>query len=190
MCVCCVFAVARCTLLAFVSARSMRRAIRRVPSVRRRRWDTPSDCSQPRGTIACGPSSQSQEARSRTAGRHARGVLLTHQQEKWHSQLTSACIHVCVSVCSSQGKPIGVVSITDVLRFASSDANNNSSSLNATPSASASGSQSAVSSTPTTPRKSGVSPSVGSVSPPVARTHLRTHSQTQTPVIVPAPPSV
>ena len=104
-----------------------------------------------------------------------------------------------VFVVDGNGKPIGVVSVTDILRFASSNADASghaaaaAMAAAAAAAAGASTSHSAASSTSTTPRKSVASPA-GSVSPPVAaagaaRTaaHLRTHSQTQTPIVVPEP---
>jgi len=106
--------------------------------------------------------------------------------------LLSATGYHRVFIVDANAKPIGVVSITDILRFASADtsgAAGGSGSQAGTPSANTSQS-------PSAPSSGSSSPAV--VSPPLAgaaaavgasprAVHLRSHSQSHTPVITPAP---
>jgi hypothetical protein len=121
-----------------------------------------------------------------------------------------------VFIVDGQGKPIGVVSITDILRFASNDTAGSSAPPPSASSGSGSGTppvptagsqqpqqpqqqqQSPAAASVSSSSASGSSPSAGSGSPPVAAAaggvgasprpvHLRSHSQSQTPVITPAP---
>lgn len=102
--------------------------------------------------------------------------------------LLSATGYHRVFVVDAAGRPVGVVSITDILRFASAEA-----------AGSAAASATASPSNPSTPRGKQPASAAGSASPASASSatpppaaaarapHLRTNSQTSGPIVTPLP---